>query len=364
MNLFTQIVNPADRAQPLDPSRHQARRQRTHLTTTHPQRGRRPRARTAARLVAVVASVALGAAACSSGGKHATVSPTTPQTTATVPALVNSSLSGTGAFLGPVRRIPVGDITIGYRQFGSGPDLILVTGDTATMSEWTTTLLSRLGRHYHVTIFDNRGVGYTTDDTAVSDTVPLMADDTVGLIRALGLRHPALLGWSMGGEIGLTIAALHPGVLRALVTTGSDLGGRHAIPTDAAVSKELNSTKTTPLQLLNLLFPAGADPAKEAYISQLSQTVQEKVSPRTLRRQYQAEVAFNSFEQTWDELPRTDLPILVTNGTLDQLNPPANAAIIVDRATHAKRVMFADAGHGMLFQDTGKFVSLVTHFTG
>jgi len=136
----------------------------------------------------------------------ATATPTNAQATATATAttLANSGLSGPGAFLGLVHRIPVGDITIGYRRFGTGPDPIMVTGDTATMSEWTTNLLSRLGRHYRVTIFDNRGVGYSTDAAAVADTVPLMADDTVGLIGALGLRRPALLGWSMGDEIGLT----------------------------------------------------------------------------------------------------------------------------------------------------------------
>jgi pimeloyl-ACP methyl ester carboxylesterase len=135
-----------------------------------------------------------------------------------------------------MRQIPLDGIKIGYRQFGSGPDLIMVMGDTGTMTDWTVNLLIRLGRHYHVTIFDNRGVGHTTDDTSVPDTIPLMADDTVGLIKALGLRHPTLLGWSMGGEIGLTVAALHPGAISALVSTGGDLGGSQAINTPPAVA--------------------------------------------------------------------------------------------------------------------------------
>ena len=341
-----------------------------HQATNHPKRGRKPRDLTLSRLAMAAASVALGASACSSGGAHTTASPasasastSTRATAAEAAAVPNSSLSGPGAFLGPVRQVPVDGIKIGYRQFGSGPDLIMVMGDTGTMSDWTINLLDLLGKHYHVTIFDNRGVGYTTDDTAVPDSIPLMADDTVGLIKALDLRHPTLLGWSMGGEIGLTIAALHPGAISALVTSGGDLGGSHAINAAPAVNEELNSPKTTPRQLLSLLFPATAVPAALAYADQLALVPEEKISTQTLLRQYQAELAYESFEQTWDKLPDSTIPMLVTNGTLDLLNPPGNASIIVKRAKHAKQVLFPNAGHAMLIQDATEFVTLVTQFT-
>jgi len=126
---------------------------------------RTPRALTLPRLAVAVATVALGAVACSSGGGHATsASSSRPSTQATAmtattaasTVLPNSALSGPGAFLGPVRQIPVDGIKIGYRQFGSGPDLIMVMGDTGTMSDWTVNLLSQLGRHYHVTILATR----------------------------------------------------------------------------------------------------------------------------------------------------------------------------------------------------------------
>lgn len=344
------------------------------MSASHHTAQRKSRALTLPRLAVVAASVALGAAACSSAGAHTTALPSSTKTTSThtntsthattaATVLPNSSLSGPGAFLGPVRQIPVNGIKIGYRQFGAGPDLIMVMGDTGTMSDWTVGLLNRLSQHYHITIFDNRGVGYTTDDTAVPDSIPLMADDTVDLIKTLGLQHPTLLGWSMGGEIGLTIAALHPGALSALVTSGSDLGGSQAINATAAVSKELNSPDTTPRQMLGLLFPASAETAAMAYVGQLELVPEEKTSSQTLARQYQAEQAYEGFEQTWDELPSSNIPMLITNGTLDAVNPAGNAAIVAERAKHAKQVLFPGAGHAMLIQDADKFVTLVTQFT-
>jgi pimeloyl-ACP methyl ester carboxylesterase len=321
---------------------------------------RTPRTRTLSRLALAVATVAFGAVACSPGSGHPTRASSSTAASTVVPA---SAPGGPGAFLGPVRRIPVDGIRIGYRQFGSGPDLIMVMGDTGTMSDWTVNLLSLLGRHYHVTVFDNRGVGYTTDDTSVPDTIPLMADDTVGLIKALGLRRPALLGWSMGGEIGLTVAALHPGAISALVSTGGDLGGSQAVNTPPAVAEELNSPRTTGPQMLDLLFPHDATAARTAYIEQLGLIPPEKVGNETLLRQYQAGQAYESFEGTWDKLPDSTIPMLITNGSLDEITLPENAGIIAHRAEHAELVLFPDAGHAMLVQDSGRFVSLVTRFT-
>ncbi|MEU6848486.1 alpha/beta hydrolase [Actinacidiphila alni] len=329
---------------------------------------RTPRARTLPRpaVAVAVATMALGAVACSSGGAPAT-SPSSgrpsPRATTASAVVAKSVPSGPAAFLGPVRRIPANGITIGYRRFGSGPDLVMVMGDTGAMSDWTVDLLSRLARHYRVTIFDNRGVGYTTDDTSVPDTIPLMADDTVALIKALGLRHPALLGWSMGGEIGLTVAALHPGAISALVSTGGDLGGSHAVNTPPAVARELNDPTTTGPQMLDLLFPADATAARAAYIHQLGLIAPEKVSDATLLRQYRAGQTYSSVEDTWNKLPASTIPMLITNGSLDKVTPPANASIITHRAKHAELVMFPDAGHAMPVQDAARFTSLVTRFT-
>ena len=100
----------------------------------------------------------------------------------------NSTMAGVGKFEGPVWKLPVDGIEIGYRQFGHGPDLIMVPGDTAPMSLWLPYLLHPLAAHFRVTIFDNRGVGYSSDDLSRPLTVPLMARDTSGLIEVVPNR--------------------------------------------------------------------------------------------------------------------------------------------------------------------------------
>jgi pimeloyl-ACP methyl ester carboxylesterase len=281
------------------------------------------------------------------------------------PKLVpRSTLPGPGAFEGPVRRVAVNGIEIGYRQFGHGPDLIMVTGDTAPMSLWLPYLLRPLAAHFTVTIFDNRGVGYSTDDLSRPITVPLMARDTAELIEALGLQKPTLVGWSMGGEIGLTLAEQKPSMLGALVTTGGDAGSAHTVPPPGLV-RELADPKTGDKVFLELLFPPSpaGGAATGRFVRSYESIPQEKVSARTLKRQEAAEEEFLRYPGTWRGLPGITTPTLLTNGGVDRGVPPVNARRIHARIPGSSISIFAGAAHGMAFQDAERFAAQVAAFS-
>lgn len=284
----------------------------------------------------------------------------------TAPKVVpHSTLPGAGAFEGPVSKLAVGGIEIGYRQFGHGPDLIMVQGDTAPMSLWMPYLLRPLAQSFRVTIFDNRGVGYTTDDLSRPITVPLMARDTGELIEALGLVKPTLVGWSMGGEIGLTLAEREPSLLGALVTTGGDAGSRHTVPPPPGLVRELANPKASTSVFLDLLFPdtpaGGAATAR--FVRGFESIPQEKVSPRTLKRQEAAEESFLRYDGTWDGLPGITTPTLLTNGALDPGVPPINARRMHARIPGSSLSIYAGAAHGMLFQDAERFAAQIARFS-
>ena len=284
----------------------------------------------------------------------------------TAPKVVpHSTLPGAGAFEGPVSKLAVGGIEIGYRQFGHGPDLIMVQGDTAPMSLWMPYLLRPLAQDFRVTIFDNRGVGYTTDDLSRPITVPLMARDTGELIEGLGLDKPTLVGWSMGGEIGLTLAEREPSMLGALVTTGGDAGSRHTVPPPPGLVRELANPKASTSVFLDLLFPStpAGGAATARFVSGFESIPQEKVSPRTLKRQEAAEESFLKYSGTWDGLPGITTPTLLTNGALDPGVPPVNARRMHARIPNSSLSIYAGAAHGMLFQDAERFAAEVARFS-
>jgi pimeloyl-ACP methyl ester carboxylesterase len=281
------------------------------------------------------------------------------------PKLVpHSKLPGAGAFEGPVYRLAVDGIEIGYRQFGHGPDLIMVQGDTAPMSLWMPYLLHPLAKSFRVTIFDNRGVGYTTDDLSKPITVPLMARDTGELIEGLGLQKPTLVGWSMGGEIGLTLAEQKPALLGALVTTGGDAGSAHTVPPPPGLIRKLANPKAGINVFLELLFPATAagGAATARFVHGVESIPQEKVSPRTLKRQEAAEAGFLEYTGTWRGLPGITTPTLLTNGALDPGVPAVNARRMHARIPGSSLSIYAGAAHGMLFQDAERFAAQIAKF--
>jgi len=247
--------------------------------------------------------------------------------------------------MGPVRTVPSNGIKLGYRQFGHGPNLVMITGDTAPMTLWLPYLLKPLAQHFTVTIFDNRGVGYSTDDIKQPMTIQLMAGDTAGLIEALGLEKPTVLSWSMGGEIGITLAERSPELVGALVTSGGNPGSSHAVQPAGGLLREL-AHPPSPTFLLHALFPSNAAGGKaaEQFGEAYESLKQENVSQRTLDRQEKA------------------VPYLITNGQLDRLNPVANAHLLHSQVPGSKLSIYKSAGHGMMFQDTARFVGEVVRF--
>ena len=268
--------------------------------------------------------------------------------------------TGTAAFLGPVRRVRAGGITIGYRQFGSGPPLLLIAGQSSSMVEWGPFLPRSLSRNFRVTEFDNRGVGYSSDQPARPLTIELMADDSAHLLDALGIHKAIVVGWSTGGEIALTMAVRHPGKLSALVTSGGTAGGPTTVQPSAKAEAAFRSRSSSGLGgLLGSLFPASARPAMLAYFAGLLAMPPETVSSQISRRQEQAEVRYARTNATYNGLPRIRVPALITGGALDGMVPPGNARLIARRIPHARLVIFAGAAHMMMFQDMDRFVRLV-----
>jgi pimeloyl-ACP methyl ester carboxylesterase len=105
---------------------------------------------------------------------------------------------------------------LGYvRTGGDKPPVVLLHGLTASGACWTP-LARALENEYDIVMPDARGHGrsgapahgYRYDD---------LAADVVGLMDALGVTAPILLGHSMGGMTAAVVASQNPRRLRALV---------------------------------------------------------------------------------------------------------------------------------------------------
>ena len=109
---------------------------------------------------------------------------------------------------------PVNGVKIWYATFGSGPPLILLHGGLANADYWghQVPVLAKTNR---VIVMDSRGHGRSTRNTQPYGYA-LMASDVIGLMDYLQVPKAAVVGWSDGAIIGLSLAMSHPARLDRL----------------------------------------------------------------------------------------------------------------------------------------------------
>jgi pimeloyl-ACP methyl ester carboxylesterase len=142
-----------------------------------------------------------------------------------------------------IQRARVGDLDLAYETFGDAgdPPVLLVMGLATQMIGWPDDFCAGLAARGHFVVrFDNRDIGLSThlhsagaadvlavlagDTSSVPYALADLADDTVGLLDALGLDAVHVVGASMGGMIAQLVALRHPGRVRSLTSIMSTTG--------------------------------------------------------------------------------------------------------------------------------------------
>jgi len=248
------------------------------------------------------------------------------------------------------QHVSVGALDVAYRLCGQGEPLLLITGLGATMDVWDPTFLDALAAHYTVIVFDNRGMGGTT---AVPEeySIEQLADDTEGLLRALGLERAHLMGYSMGGFVAQELTLRRPERVDRLVLMGSGCGGAEGIPPGPEVVRALSDLSGSLAEVLgrviSVLVPEEWSRDHRAYLEGILTRPPAPPSPESILRQVRA---LRSWPGSYERLPQVSRPTLVLSGTADQVLVPANALLLVNRIPGAWLAQFAGGGHGMQYQ--------------
>ena len=206
---------------------------------------------------------------------------------------------------------------------------------------------------HRVIIFDNAGIGQTTMPAGTL-SVSGMADQTAALITALGLKHPDVLGWSMGGMVAQALAVLHPGDVHRLVLSATYSGnGKATSPSPANASALLNAAKTGDTNaIMALIFPANQLATQEsAYIHGVSGYPNFYQAPESLAVAQHAAISSWAAGAVAAGHGHISAPTLIGDGADDVMTPPANVHKMVEEIRGAHSVIYPDAGHGFLFQD-------------
>jgi pimeloyl-ACP methyl ester carboxylesterase len=186
----------------------------------------------------------------------------------------------------PVGYAQVNGIMLGYREFGSGEPVLMISGFGATMNmEWNETFIGILASKYHVYTYDHRGMGYSGDNNA-TPAISQYTDDAAGLMTALGYDSMHVYGVSMGSTVSQQLVIDHPERVRKLVLDSN------------AYSIRLPETK----RLLSTIETVAVDPAQS----------------KGVRDEALANLAWNG---SWDRLSGIHKDVMLVVGTEDVLTP-------------------------------------------
>src|SRR5437763_2540372 len=109
----------------------------------------------------------------------------------------------------------VNGIELGYRVVGDGEPLVLLHGGFGSVEMFGPNVeLLAAGRQVIGVDLQSHGRSPAADRPMRFET---MADDIAAMIRSLGLERAAIMGFSLGGAVGLRTAIQHPEVVERLV---------------------------------------------------------------------------------------------------------------------------------------------------
>jgi pimeloyl-ACP methyl ester carboxylesterase len=147
-------------------------------------------------------------------------------------------------------RVDVNDVSYYYEIHGEGEPLLLLHGGLGSIDMFGP-ILPFLTADRRVIAVDLKGHGRTTLGSGPI-RMPALADDVAAILEHLGESQVDVLGYSMGGEVGLRLAIQHPETVRRLATvsTGFDQNGFYPemLPQQAAVGAAMaDMMKETPM---------------------------------------------------------------------------------------------------------------------
>jgi len=148
------------------------------------------------------------------------------------------------------KYLALDNIKIAYSEYGSGPNLILLHGNSESKNIFKK-LQVKYFKNFHTYAIDSRGHGKSiSDDTEYS--IDQYSDDIINFCNKLNISKTSVVGFSDGGNICLFLAKKRPEIFEKIVALSPNYLANGS--TDATL-KFLNKMYKLFLVLEKLRFP-------------------------------------------------------------------------------------------------------------
>ena len=262
----------------------------------------------------------------------------------------------------PVQKLSTG-IDLYYESHGGGEAVVFIPGTGFAGNVWMETQVKALSRSLQVIVHDPRGCGRSTLVKGMY-TIDVMANDVAELMQHLAVRSAHIIGHSMGGRIGLSLALNFPGKVKSLVlaASGSGPAGREGAETVPGLPYRLalDLIEMGVEKCLKYEICATDTYFTPAYRNEHSRQVEEFYEMvwehhSRLPEYLQLCIARHNWEAT-HRLGDVRVPTMVVVGDNDVVgsNHVAQAQVLAKRIPNAAYKMLKGQSHGFFWQAPGE----------
>ena len=264
----------------------------------------------------------------------------------------------------PTQFVEANGIRFAYRRFGKsgGVPLVFNMHFTGTMDHWDPAVTDGLAQDREVILFNNAGISSSSGH--VPNSVEAMAANAAAFIKALGLTHVDVLGFSLGGLVAQELTLAEPELVHRLILvgTGPRSGeGMASLTPEAQRIFGAHYDEPDHLWLKVFFTPSEASQAAgRAYLKRFRlRTIgrDPEVSDSVAPAQLEALASWGAPRANpFDYLKGITQPTLVVNGDSDVIIYSVNSSILQQHLPDAQLILYPDANHGSQYQYPERFV--------
>jgi 3-oxoadipate enol-lactonase len=197
---------------------------------------------------------------------------------------------------------------------------------------------------YRIIRYDNRGQGESARHPREELDMDTQARDAAALIEALELAPVTFVGNSMGGFIGLRLAARRPDLIASAVVMGTSADAEESADEMDGLLAVLAEQGMEPVIDGVLQFMMGDTTLTDPSRAEVLAGVRALLLSRT--PEYADSVWHIAHRKSiLDELANITIPLTVVAGAEDHTYPPPKSEQIVAGVPHARLVRMERAGH-------------------
>jgi len=267
----------------------------------------------------------------------------------------------------PVQGAPFTSSRIHVVTRGHGPDIVFIPGLASHADVFAGTAEALEGRYRSHLVQVNGFAGSPAGANAIGPVMAPVAEEVARYIEAAHLDHPVIIGHSMGGAIGMMIAARHPGAIgRLMIVDMIPFAGAFFVAPDA--TSETARPRADEIAGQVLATPPGEiSPLLQGMFSGMTRNDAARARILSWLRASDRRVVAQSFREviTTDlrpELPRITIPVTV----LYVLPPALTRHPLMDSAyanlPQARLVLIQDSNHFIMLDQPQRTTAEIKSF--